>query len=213
MHPGPPVIDRVGRKYGRLTVVALAGKKPGGRWYWVVQCSCNSPPKTVSTSDLSRTKSCGCLADEVRRTNNLRHGMRRTPEYQAWQDMKNRCYRDKTKRFERWGGRGIRVCKKWRNSFEAFYKDVGPRPSPLHTLDRENNDGHYEPGNVRWATPEQQAGNKSNAKLLRYKGRVMCAKAWARELGLKYSLVIVRLRRGWSAYRTLSTPPYDRGQD
>lgn len=85
-----------------------------------------------------------------------------TPEYRAWESMKARCYNSNTKNFHIWGGRGIRVCQKWLGSYMAFLQDVGRRPSPNHSLDRyPDPDGNYRPGNVRWATWEQQANNRS----------------------------------------------------
>ncbi len=90
----------------------------------------------------------------------LSHGMVRSPEYSSWCAMKARCLNPNTTRFEQWGGRGIKICPQWVNSFENFYADVGPRPTPKHSIDRIDNDGNYEPGNVRWATPKEQNNNK-----------------------------------------------------
>ena len=89
----------------------------------------------------------------------ITHGMYGTPEYRAWANMLTRCYNRNRKDFARYGGRGITVCQEWRNSFEAFFAYVGKRPKGM-SLDRINNDGNYEPGNVRWATPAQQAQNR-----------------------------------------------------
>lgn len=91
---------------------------------------------------------------------NFKHGMINTPEYQAWSAMKDRCLNPKSSNYPRWGGRGIKVHPEWAGDFMAFYLDVGPRPTPKHSLDRIDNDGNYEPGNVRWATKKEQADNR-----------------------------------------------------
>lgn len=89
-----------------------------------------------------------------------RHGMYRTPEYESWRHLKQRCYNTKHKHYSYYGGRGIQVCERWRTSFTAFYNDMGKKPTPEHTVDRINPDGHYEPSNCRWATRREQRLNQ-----------------------------------------------------
>jgi hypothetical protein len=119
--------------------------------------------------------------------------------------MKQRCSNKKNKRFNRYGGRGITVCARWRTSFEAFLADMGPRPLGL-TIDRVNNDGDYEPGNCRWATPREQTWNFSRNRLLTFNGESLPIAQWAHRLGFKRSAIGARLQRGWSVERALSTP-------
>lgn len=162
--------DLTGTKFGRLTVV---GRDEG--IYWLCVCECGKT--TSSRSDHltgGRTRSCGCLRDEMAArigANNRLHGQAKgrragveaTPEYTAWASMKTRCLNSKIRNWHRYGGRGISVCPEWINDFEAFRACVGPRPSAQHSLDRyPNNDGNYEPGNVRWATPKEQQNNRGN---------------------------------------------------
>jgi hypothetical protein len=180
------------------------------RGYVVACCDCGERVHILITN-WKRTASCGCYREETAGAQSVTHGMSGKPEYQAWRDMLNRCYRSETRRFERYGGRGIRVCAEWRESFEAFLRDVGPRPEG-YTLGRKDNDGHYEPGNVRWETREEQGRNKRNNVLLTYRGRTQCLKAWAEDLGVSHSFLRNRHKRGWSDERVLTEPAHDRGQ-
>jgi hypothetical protein len=124
--------------------------------------------------------------------------------------MKNRCHNPANKDFSDYGGRGIIVCKRWRDSFENFFADMGPRPSPKHSLDRyPDNDGNYEPKNVRWATPRQQHQNTRYNRIIRFDGRQQWATAWAQELGFNPQTIAERIKRGWPAER-LFVPVYRR---
>jgi hypothetical protein len=126
---------------------------------------------------------------------NLKHGMSYTPEYRAWTSMIQRCEYEKCASYHRYGGRGIRVCQRWRESFDSFYADLGARPAK-HSLDRIDSNGHYEPGNCKWSTKaEQQRNCRSNVRIT-VGDRTMCASEWARESGLNRSTIMGRLRRG-----------------
>lgn len=132
----------------------------------------------------------------------ITHGMRISKEYEAWQHMIQRCTNPNNHAYKSYGGRGIRVCKRWLK-FENFIKDVGLAPSKLHTLDRyPDNDGHYKPVNVRWATWSQQNANKRTSGSI--KGKSACY--WSRLLGGNRLLVTKRLARGWSKRRAITEP-------
>lgn len=125
---------------------------------------------------------------------------RPTSEYQIWAAMKTRCTNSQTRAYKYYGARGICVCDRWMNSFDAFLLDMGPRPSKKHSIDREDNDGNYEPGNCRWATKEEQNANRRNAILIA--GRPLAEVA--ADLGQSITTVRERKRRGWSDERILS---------
>jgi hypothetical protein len=163
---GSRLIDMTGCRSGLLLVVRLAEREGRRLAYWVCQCDCGRE-HTVRGGHLrdGLVTHCGCRSAEIRAKGAMTHGMSKTPEYLAWCCMKNRCFKPQDKQYPNYGGRGIRVCDEWRNSFEAFFDHVGPRPSSDHSIDRINNDGNYEPGNVRWATPEEQARNTRCTKL------------------------------------------------
>lgn len=124
--------------------------------------------------------------------------------HQLWRLMISRCQKPKTKMFEAYGGRGIKVCERWQN-FDNFCADMGPRPSPELQMDRIDNNGNYEPGNVRWATRAQQSRNRRSNINLTFAGRTMCTKDWANEVGIQQPVILGRLRRGWSVEKALTT--------
>jgi hypothetical protein len=160
-------VDLLGQRFGRLLVVERAAHKRGQR-YWISLCECGNTT-TVAGAELlrGRTRSCGCLAHEKASAQNWKHGYarrsRRTVEYRTWISMKQRCDNPNCKAFADYGGRGIIVCERGRDSFIDFLADVGQRPPGL-TLDRIDNDGPYAPGNVEWRTPKEQAAHRRPAR-------------------------------------------------
>lgn len=177
---------------------------------WLCQCVCGTK-RPVRTSHLrSRaSKSCGCIHQHGEsRISRSQHGMYLSPEYRAWAHMIERCHNPGAQSYANYGGRGIRVCERWRVSFVAFMADMGQRPSPHHSIDRfPDNNGNYEPENCRWAIPKQQMRNTRRNRLLTHAGKTMCLTDWALETGLNYVTILGRLRRGWSVGQALSTPP------
>jgi hypothetical protein len=152
----------IGARFGRLTVIGepARGKGTTTSLRVDVRCDCGTE-KTIRISSLGTSaRSCGCLNREVASTNNRTHGMRKRNEYAIWTSMKQRCLNPAHRHYASYGGRGITVCQRWQDSFEAFLADVGPRPSKAHTLDRIDNDRGYEPDNVAWRTRTEQAQNR-----------------------------------------------------
>lgn len=163
-------INLIGKIFGRLRVIGYAGKNKRRQTLWNCVCNCGEKPIVLSYSLRSgRTVSCGCFIRELLLQKSTSHGHARqgkeTPEYRAWQHAKSRCFNPRVWNYEEYGGRGITMSEDWKNSFENFLKDMGPRPSNNYSLDRyPNNDGNYEPGNCRWATSSEQAFNRRKAR-------------------------------------------------
>jgi hypothetical protein len=145
-------LPMVGRTFGRLTVTSAAPSAHRKR-RWHCRCSCGGTTIAFQWSLLAgRSNSCGCLkAEELnRRQGHENHGMYGSPEYKVWELMKRRCFYPKDRGYRKYGGAGITVCDEWRDSFATFYRDVGPRPSPYHTLERFEEEKDFDPSNCRW---------------------------------------------------------------
>lgn len=194
-----PIRDLTGQRFHRLVVLGFHERSAIARdSLWRVQCDC-SAEKIVSRGKLvsGHTKSCGCLRKP--------HGMFGTPEYKAWVSMIQRCINPKTRGWERYGGRGITVCREWAENFQVFFQYVGPRPTARHSLDRfPNPDGNYEPGNVRWATPQEQGRNKQSNHSVTVDNVTLTISEWAERTGLSKTTIRERLKRGWEASTAVS---------
>ena len=134
------------------------------------------------------------------------HGMSRTPEYYAWQHMKDRCFNSNYKQYLYYGGRGITVCDRWKNSFENFLADMGSRPAPKHSIDRIDNNGDYRPDNCRWATKVEQANNRRYNRLITIACVTLTIAQWTKEMGFSENLISNRLKDGWSEFDAVMTP-------
>lgn len=199
--------DLTGQKFGRLSVITVGGAADGGRnRCWKCRCDCGAELEVRgSCLTTGHTQSCGCIWRERLIERNTKHGKAYTPEFAIWQGMITRCTNANRRSWKDYGGRGIRVCERWIESFENFLADVGPRPSKDHSLDRyPNTNGNYEPGNVRWATIEQQSRNRTNNRLLTLNGETHCLIEWAEILGYSYAGLKDRIRKGLPLAQVLS---------
>lgn len=134
------------------------------------------------------------------------HGKSQSKEYKTWQRIHQRCHNPKMTDYDKYGGRGIKVCWRWYCSFERFYEDIGDAPSKHHSIDRINTNGHYSPENCRWATKKRQARNKRNNNILIYKGEIKSIMEWSEETGLSAPALYCRKKRGWNTEKILTKP-------
>ncbi len=174
-----------GKVFGMMTIIDFVKRDKHNNIYVLCECVCGVK-KQVCLGGLrsGSQKSCGCYSRELARTRST-HGECKSgivsPEYKAWQNMKNRCSNVKLKCYPD-GGRGITVCSEWIDDFDRFVSDVGRRPTSRHSFDRINNNLNYELGNIRWATKKQQVENRRNARRYLYDGIEMDMSDWARKL-------------------------------
>lgn len=208
---GKPAVHFPGNIVGRLTL--LRKVRENGDTRWECLCSCGNTA-SVSRSHLHETKSCGCLWRERMAEVNTTHGAakrdaggRQEPEYAIWKGIVARCFRPTAEHYADYGGRGITMCDEWRESYQAFISYIGSRPSKIHSIDRHpNNDGNYEPGNVRWATKGEQARNTRRNIYVTFGDRTMVVSDWAKEKGIDVKRIYRRLRLGWDAERAFNDP-------
>lgn len=206
----------VGSRHGRF-VVQRAGepvesKKAGGVHRdstSVCLCDCGAT-KTVLNVQLrgGYVLSCGCLKTETSRSK-AKHGYNRqgsrSPEYNAWCNMRSRVGNPKNNKHEHYGGRGIKVCDRWLESFENFIADMGDKPTPQHSLDRIDNDGDYCPENCQWATKKQQLRNTRRCHLVTCNGVTRTLAEWEEITGIQRRTIHYRLKAGWPVEEALSS--------
>lgn len=203
--------DKTGLRFGRLVVVSMCEKRSAsGKIYWNCVCDCGKEKRTMSCSlSLKKTQSCGCLHSDVTislNKNRSTHGEtagEKTPEYTTWASMMQRCENSGNAGFKNYGGRGIRVCKRWRK-YENFLKDMGRKPNPESSIDRIDNDGDYDPSNCRWASKKEQQNNTRRNRKITHNGESFNMFQWADRIGMNKKTLSTRIFRGWSENRALT---------
>jgi len=198
----------VGQKFGRLTVIEYS--HTNRYYYWKCICECgNEHIASSGNLKFGNTKSCGCYGKQMLLESNLKHGKYPKNLYEKWHGIKSRCYNNKDSNFYLYGGRGIKVCDEWKNSYIAFrdWALTNGYQEGL-TIDRIDNNGNYCPENCRWATIKEQANNRRDNKLITYNSKTQTVSQWADELGLNYCVLNGRLRKGWSIERALESKLY-----
>lgn len=203
-----PRRDITGRRFHRLVAIEFIGRRTANNIaMWKCVCDCGNTTQCAGV-DLNRgsVKSCGCLRNQRNSERSTTHGECQHPDYQLWFSMVKRCHNQDADAYSKYGGRGIEVCRKWRESPRAFFDDMGPRPSIFHSIDRLNNDDGYYKENCRWATDVQQANNRRNSVYLTYGGQTMSVAQWAKKLGVSRTTLRERKMRGWDDEKIVATP-------
>jgi hypothetical protein len=185
-----------GRQFGRLTVVEENGRI-NNRIAWLCRCECGNQVTLSSNRLLHKqgTKSCGCFRSEVAAKKATKHGMTKTRMYEIWSSMKKRCENKHSKSYDRYGGRGIKVCERWKD-FENFYEDMKDNYQDNLTIDRIDNDGNYEPGNCRWITQQDQLNNYSRNVNITIDGETDTVKNMCIRYNVPYERTVRRIKRG-----------------
>lgn len=193
-----------------MKVISLAGRDKFGNAVWNCLCECGARTLGIGHRlEGGHKRSCGCsrlewIRDAKRTHGQSRKGAKNHREYLIWSHMKDRCYNKKNAAFKNYGGRGISICERWRNSFAAFLNDMGTCPVGL-TLNRVDNDGDYKPSNCNWTTYESQNRNRRDNVNLKAGKISKTITEWSRQIGLSRHAIRHRLSRGWSVKQALFT--------
>lgn len=193
------LIELGGLRFGRLLVIERVGKK------W--RCVCDCGAESFALSHLLRKgkkRSCGCLRRETTSKTHSKHGKCDSSIYSRWHHMIRRCTDSSHRTFKHYGGRGIKVCERWR-TFENFYADMGDPPDGL-TLERKDVNGDYCPENCVWASQKTQTRNQRRTLMANINGEKKSVRDWCDMLGLNSGSVTSRIQRGWSAEKAILTP-------
>lgn len=204
-------LDLTGQRFTRLVALEKAGQNEHKRQLWLCECDCGNK-LVLSSNALNRgnTRSCGCLKLQVIGERRRTHGKSNSPEYNNWMAMKSRCCNTDNQDYALYGGRGIRVCKRWANSFENFLADMGTRPPGKNTIERVNTDGHYTKDNCCWATQRQQTRNKRNNHRVTVGTRTQTIAEWAEETGVPCRTLWSRIVTGWPPEKAILNKRFHR---
>lgn len=201
------LINLSGRKFGRLTVLSRV-ENSGNKVRW--ECSCECGGRSVVSSGgltIGGTKSCGCLVKEMLPKSVTTHGMSwKIPEYNIWVCMRQRCNNKNNPAYHRYGGRGLKIEKRW-DSFENFLADMGRRPSSQHSIERKNNNLGYSKSNCKWASAVEQGSNMRSNKWIEFKGKKQLCHQWDAQMGYNRNTVLQRLHLGWTVERAITQKP------
>jgi hypothetical protein len=209
--------DLTGLSFGRWTVLSLCQTNKT-RTRWNCRCNCGTERIIAGYRLLGEeSKSCGCWQREKTGIISTTHGETRThtkketPEYTSWRGMKSRCLNKNSENYYKYGAKGVSICESWMH-YENFLRDMGRRPSALHSIDRIDNRGNYEPSNCRWSTPKEQAENRRSSIKITIGDETLPASRWESRMGLKPKLIAKRIWAGWNPIKAVLTPVRKRTQ-
>lgn len=194
---------------GRLTAIEQFGFDKQRNATWICRCDCGNYIILRNNSfSNEKTISCGCYLKEVLNgnTRSVKHGESSSPEYRIWSGIKDRCYREKIKSYSRYGGRGIKMCDRWKNSFEAFLEDMGRRPEKGMQIERIDNNSNYEPENCKWDTRKNQCRNTRRNIYFTIDGETRLMVEWCEHFGIDHANVRHRMNIGWSVEDAFKIP-------
>ena len=199
------LIDIRGQRFGLWLVVGTY-TRVGNKTLWLCRCDCGTE-RRVNAAELRNGKStnCGCVRKAKGGARNATHGLSHTRMHARWMGMIARCENPNHSAYARYGGRGVRVCRRWRKSFTAWLADMGPPPTPRHTIDRIDNDDDYKPSNCRWATNKANCRNKKTSQFIEWGGERLHIAEWAERLGMSQQTLVYRITF-WSLEKAFTTP-------
>lgn len=203
-------MDFTNRRFGRLVAISSFwdGKKK-----WICRCDCGNETKSRAHDLYNGTStSCGCLNKERRLLGVTKHGLSTKRPYFTWQGMIARCYKKNCRGYERYGGRGITVCDRWRTSFQNFWDDMHEGYADHLQIDRLDNDGPYCKENCKWSTRTEQQSKRSCTVLVSAFGKTQTVPAWSRDLGINQNTIRARIDKGWTSEDAVSLPKRRSGQ-
>lgn len=189
--------SRIGERVNML--LCVDERYEDGKWLLTCKCDCGNT-KDINQNWFRQLQSCGCVKAFSGATNHKTHGMSNSKEYYAWKSMKERCTKEDHPAYKNYGGRGVKVCSAWLDSFVKFYEDMGKAPSKEHTLDRIDVDGDYSSENCRWVTMKVQGNNKRNNVLVEMFGQTKTLSEWCEEYDVSVQYIIHRVKKMGMSY-------------
>lgn len=207
----PKLIDLIDKVFGRLIAIKRVANSKQNQSMWLCKCNCKyKTERIVLGNDLrnGHTKSCGCLRKEIITEAMTKHGHNKrgktTKIYYVWQGIIQRCCNSSHKSYKDYGGRGIKVCKRWLK-FENFNEDMGKGWKPGLQIDRIKNSKGYCKANCHWVTSKTNNRNRRNNRLIEFNEKIQCIIKWSEETGINKNIILWRLNHGWSTEKALTT--------